>query len=386
LPATSNKAATAFSKRSQSAKPRSPRKRAAGIAFAAGSGGFSNGKTAQAVHRERDQVLLDSWAQPHFSASVTFSGSQAGGTGVAQNLTTGALVAPPLVISPLTMDSGRLATLCSLYQEWMPVSVRLKYKPTVGEFNNGSLIFAYSKDPTWTPFNTGAVTSTSYNPAASLKLLSEQAGARSAHIAKDLTFTLIRPGDFKGDQWLLCSPTNVSGVVSRLTTAGIAWCAIEGLPTGSDGVTALTSQPGYFTLEYDIMFRGATDNALARSIAETVNTLALTSLTGVTAGSALQFEVVSGPTHSILVGPEIAVCYLENDLLTVTGSGTASKLGANQPIFLGRIGTQAYYNAYTTLYDAITQSANGIVAAVTTTANIYANISTWIPLNPQAAG
>lgn len=369
LPATSNRIAKSFRK--------APRSSRGSISWAAGTGGFKNRRSPTKVHAEADQVLLDTWAQPVFSGTVT-------ATGAAQNLVSGALVCPPLVIHPMMLDAGRLAVMCSLFQEWRPRRIALVYKPTLGEFNNGSLIFAYSKDPTWTPFNVTAASTATYEQGASLRLLSEQAGARSTHIAKDLRFNCIGPTDFTGDSWLLCSPTNVAGVISRLTTAGIAWVAIEGLPTNSSA-TALTGQPGYLTLEYDIEFRGPTDNALGRSIAEAVNQLDLTSATGITATNPLQLTFGPvGNTAAYYTGPELGVCFLSADMTTVT-SGTL--LGKNQPLFLAKFGTNNYYYAYTTIADAILgDTAHAILASVTTTANVVVPVSAFIPLGQIAAG
>jgi hypothetical protein len=360
-------------------KAKAPAKKKSSISFDAGRAGFRKKDSARIIHSESDQVLLDSWAQPRFSATPTTP------TGtLPQNTTTGALVCPPIVVSPLMLDSGRLATMASLFQEWRPKSVVLRYRPTVGEFNNGSLIFAFSKDPSWTPYNAGSA-ATTYSAAASIKLLSEQSGAVSTHIAKALRFQLIKPGDFKGDQWFLSSPSNPAGLLSRLVAAGVAWIAIEGLPTNSSG-TALATQPGYLSLEYQIEFRGATDNPTARVLAETVNNLQIRSAGSIASGSPFQFTLLTdAASPGVIVGPETVIVYPSADIASAT-SGTVTYFAQNQPIFLSRVGINAYYYAYTTLIDAIAQSANTLVVDTTTTVQATVAVSSLIPLNPQAAG
>ncbi len=345
----------------------------ASVRFDAGQTPKMKQQSMTRIHLERDSVLLDNWAQPQFSGTLMMSSSTV--TGAAQNVTSGALVCPPLVLSPFLLDNGRLAVMASLFQEWRPRRMTLRYQPTVGEFNNGSLIFCASKDPSWTPYNSSTGLS-QYSAAASLKLMSEQARRAQTHIAEKLSFDMVRPGDWKGDVWLSSTSSTAAGLLARLNTAGICWIAIEGLPTNSSG-TALTSSPGFLTLDYEIEFRGPTDNPLARTVAEVVNQLELRSLTGVTAGSALQFEFFNNGATSLLLGGELAMVTLGADLTTVAG-GTV--MARNQPIFLAKVGTNAYYNAYFSLFDAVAQNTNVLTAAVTTTANVAVDVSSYVPL------
>jgi hypothetical protein len=118
----------------------------------------------------------------------------------------------------------------------------------------------------------------------------------------------------------------------------------------------LVGQVGSFWFEWDIEFRGPTDNQVARTLAAIVDDIELSSVVNPTIGTPIQF-VFSSTTSGAeanYTGPNLVVAYIETDLSS--GGPTFSR---TLPIYLGGDNTApgSPYFAYTSLFDAVQGTA-----------------------------
>jgi len=323
------------------------------------------------THNEKGCHLLPAFLQPSLDATATFGGS-------AMNTNTGVPITPVLPITPLSLGNNRLSTMASLFSEWRPRSMKIRYVPTTGSFANGNYIMTYMRDPSKIPL--ASATSTSYQPAFDLTIMSEQDKVVTGMISSAFEMDVVRPGEWGGEDWLVCSQTNFSGLVSRLSSAGNVQAAVLGLCQNQSSGDSLVGQTGQFWLEYDIDFRGNNDDAIARAFNQVYANLTLQSATTVTAGNPLNFSFRDATTGAAIEpGNEVIVVQLTTSLTTVAG-GTV--IGRNALVYLGLNSSTNFYNAYTTLADAIHQTSAGVInAAVTTTANIPAPVAFIMPIS-----
>lgn len=292
--------------------------------------GFSTVDRVSVV-RQTGSMLLPNAMQPILTTSINTLG-------------TGALVVPPLLLSPLMLGNNRLAMQASLYSEWKPRSIKLRYVPKVGQFNNGGFLMVYSRDPSYLPMDY-ATSSTAAN-VVSLQLCSEQGAKCNTFVASRGTLQCVQPNRWK-DGWLKCAASNVGGVISSLFTAGIVYVVMDGAITNNTG-TALTGQVGELWLDWDIEFRGETDNVVARTLSQVVNDLTISSVTDIASGSALQFTLNTEHGNATYLGNDVLVVYPGEDF-----AGTGFSFAENAPMYLRRTQADLFYLAYTTLYDAV---------------------------------
>lgn len=292
--------------------------------------GFSTVDRVNVV-RQTGSMLLPNEMQPVLTEPINTLG-------------TGALVVPPILLSPLMMGNNRLALQASLYSEWKPRSLKLRYVPKVGQFNNGGFLMVYSRDPSYLPVE--YTSSTSAVNVMSLQLCSEQGTKCNTFVASRGTLNCVQPSKWK-DGWLKCSASNVAGIISSLFSAGIVYFIMDGAVTNNTGA-ALTGQVGELWLDWDIDFRGETDNVIARSLSQVVNDLTISSVAGIASGASLQFTLNTESGSTNYLGNDVLVIYPGADF-----SGTGFSFAENAPMYLRRTGTNLYFLAYNTLYDAV---------------------------------
>jgi len=292
------------------------------------------------------------------------------------NTLAGAPVVPGLPITPLSLGNNRLATLASLFSEWRPRSIKLRYVPTTGSFANGNYILAYTRDPS--KLMVDSSTSATYVPSFDLTVMSEQDKVVTGMISAAWEMDIIRAGEWNGDEWLVCSQTNFSGLISRLSSAGTVYGAVLGQCQNQSSGAALTGQTGQFWLEYDLEFRGNNDDEIARQFSQVFQNLVLQSQTGVGIGSALQFVFRDATTGSLVIpGNEVIVVQLTTALTTVAAGIV---IGKNALVYLAKSATLGIYVAFATLADALHETANQMLATVATIATVSQPVAFIMPI------
>lgn len=284
----------------------------------------------------------------------------------------GAPVMAPIVLSPLMMGDSRLAIIASLFGEWRPRKMVIRYQPGVGSFNNGSYMLGYSRDPTQVPVTFGASTTTITK--FSLSKMFDYGTKAEFAVSKNGHLDAIRPGDWKGDEWLSCCGGDAGGIVSKLYTAGIIYGCIGSAPTGSDGTTALLGATGKLFLDWEIEFRNETNNEVARAFSAATAGADLYLTAGVTVGNPLTAQFQDSTHADAVTFGDIVVAYLSGDFV-----GTGYSFADNQPVWLRGIGSQQYA-IHKSLYDAV-HNSNPINASDTIAASQFANLGAIVPIN-----
>jgi len=287
-------------------------------------------------------------------------------------------VMAPIVLSPLTLGNSRLAAMASLYSEWKPNKLILRYQPGVGEFNNGSYMLGYSRDPTQIPVNFSAATNTIVD-TFSLSKMYDFGTKAEFMVSKAGHLDCIRGGDWKGNEWLSCCGGDAGGIVSKLYTAGIVFGCMSNKVTGSDGSTALTGTTGKLFLDWDITFRGDANNEVARAFSATAAGAGLQVHAAVTSGNPLSANFFDSTFSDIITFGNIVVAYPDGDV-----TGTGFSFADNAPLWLRNTGANQLYTFHTSLYDAI-HNSNPILATNTVPANQNFGLGAVIPY-PQISG
>lgn len=324
------------------------------VSFTAGQGARVN--TRSVAHTLVGTTLLADNFQPQLSELSKVLGD-------------GALLGSPIVLSPLMLGQERLARMASMFTEWRPRRLRIRFQPKFGEFVNGSILMAYSRDPTSIPVEFSS--SATQTKTMSLARLSNWGKQAETHVSQTTVLECVSPGEWKGDEWLSCCPANAGGIVAKLYCAGIVYVVALNTPTGTDGTTVLDSSLGKLYLDWEIDFRGETINDVALAFAAATEDVNIRSVASVASGDPLQYTI--GNSTNNMIGADVLVVYPSNDF-----QGTGFANAENMPMFLQYQVTTQTYNQFTTLSDAF-NGTNAIEATGTTTA-VSVAAGTVIPM------